>query len=167
MGLIPGSGKSPGEGHGNSLQYACLGNSKDRGALWFTVHGAAKIQIWLKRLRTHALIYKAEIVYFKIFWGESHHRMWETLCTIAPKEEKLLFVCVCDGGHSYCGCDSKLLFSCNLFWSHGCCKHWRTTWYHKRRSDGCGQKWSYVLFITFTSCISTSEVLSLLLQAPT
>ena len=31
-GLIPGWGRSPGEGHGNSLQYSCLGNSMDRGA---------------------------------------------------------------------------------------------------------------------------------------
>ena len=30
--LIPGSGKSPGEGNGNPLQYSCLENSKDRGA---------------------------------------------------------------------------------------------------------------------------------------
>ena len=32
MGLIPGSGRSPGGGHGNPLQYSCLGNPKDRGA---------------------------------------------------------------------------------------------------------------------------------------
>ena len=31
-GLIPGLGKSPGEGHGNTLQYSCLGNPMDRGA---------------------------------------------------------------------------------------------------------------------------------------
>ena len=31
MGLIPGSGRSPGEGNGNPLQYSCLGNSMDRG----------------------------------------------------------------------------------------------------------------------------------------
>ena len=31
-GLIPGSGRSPGEGHGNPLQYSCLGNPMDRGA---------------------------------------------------------------------------------------------------------------------------------------
>ena len=31
LGLIPGSGRSPGEGHGNSLQYSCLENSVDRG----------------------------------------------------------------------------------------------------------------------------------------
>ena len=39
---ISGSGRSPGEGHGNSLQYSCLGNSKDRGAWRATVHGVAK-----------------------------------------------------------------------------------------------------------------------------
>ena len=42
MGLIPGSGRSSGEGHGNPLQYSCLGNHMDRGAWWATVHGAAK-----------------------------------------------------------------------------------------------------------------------------
>jgi len=42
MGLIPGSGKSFGEGNGNFLQYSCLGNSMDRGAWRATVHGVAK-----------------------------------------------------------------------------------------------------------------------------
>ena len=32
IGLIPGSGKSPGEGHGNPFQYSCLENPMDRGA---------------------------------------------------------------------------------------------------------------------------------------
>ena len=41
-GLIPGSGRSPGEGNGNPLQYSCLENSMDRGAWGATVHGAAK-----------------------------------------------------------------------------------------------------------------------------
>ena len=36
VGLIPGSGKSPGEGNGNPLQYSCLENSMDRGAWWAT-----------------------------------------------------------------------------------------------------------------------------------
>ena len=35
----PGSGRSPGEGNGNPLQYSCLKNSMDRGAWWATVHG--------------------------------------------------------------------------------------------------------------------------------
>ena len=41
-GSIPGSGRSPGEGNGNSLQYSCLGNPMDRGAWWATVHGITK-----------------------------------------------------------------------------------------------------------------------------
>ena len=42
MGLIPGSGRSPGGGNGNPLQYSCLGNPMDRGAWQATVHGIAK-----------------------------------------------------------------------------------------------------------------------------
>ena len=38
MGSTPGSETSPGEGHGNSLQYSCLENPMDRGAWWSTVH---------------------------------------------------------------------------------------------------------------------------------
>ena len=39
---IPGLGRPPGEGNGNSLQYSCLGNLMGRGAWWATVHGVAK-----------------------------------------------------------------------------------------------------------------------------
>ena len=39
MGLIPGSGRSPGRGNGNPLQYSCLENSMDRGAWRATVQG--------------------------------------------------------------------------------------------------------------------------------
>ena len=42
VGLIPGSGRSPGGGHGNPLSYSCLGNPMDRGPWWAIVHGAAK-----------------------------------------------------------------------------------------------------------------------------
>ena len=42
LGLIPGSGRSFGEGKGNQLQYSCLENSVDRGAWWATVHGLGK-----------------------------------------------------------------------------------------------------------------------------
>ena len=40
--LIPGSGRFPGEGHGNPLQYSYLGNPMNRGAWWATVHGISK-----------------------------------------------------------------------------------------------------------------------------
>ena len=44
VGLIPGPGRSPGEGHGNPLQYSCLENPLDRGAWQATVHMVAKSQ---------------------------------------------------------------------------------------------------------------------------
>ena len=42
LGLILGSGKSPGEGNGNLFQHSCLENPKDRGAWWAILHGVAK-----------------------------------------------------------------------------------------------------------------------------
>ena len=42
MGLIPGLGRSSGEGAGNPLQYSCLRNPQDRGDWWATVHGISK-----------------------------------------------------------------------------------------------------------------------------
>ena len=53
MGLIPGSGRPPGGGHGNPFQYSCLENPMHRGAWWATVHGVAKSQTRLKWLCTH------------------------------------------------------------------------------------------------------------------
>ena len=41
-GLIPGSGRSPGGGNGNPLQYSCQENPTDIGSWWATVHGIAE-----------------------------------------------------------------------------------------------------------------------------
>ena len=49
-GSIPGSGRTPGEGNGNPLQYSCLENPMDRGAGWAIIHGVAKSQT---RLSAH------------------------------------------------------------------------------------------------------------------
>ena len=46
-GLIPGSGRSPGEGNGNPLQYSCLENPMDRGAWWATVHRTSRVRYGL------------------------------------------------------------------------------------------------------------------------
>ena len=51
-GSIPRSGRSPGGGHGNPLQYSCLENPTDRGAWQAAVHGVAKSQTQ-QRLSTH------------------------------------------------------------------------------------------------------------------
>ena len=42
VGLIPGSGRSPGEEKGNPLWYSCLGNLMDRGTFWTIVYGVTK-----------------------------------------------------------------------------------------------------------------------------
>ena len=42
LGSIPGSGRAPGEGNGNTFQYSCLENFMDREAWWATVHAVAK-----------------------------------------------------------------------------------------------------------------------------
>ena len=44
-GLIPGSGRSPGGGHGNPLQYSCLKNPMDRGVWKGTVHTVAELDM--------------------------------------------------------------------------------------------------------------------------
>ena len=59
-GSIPGSGRSPGEGNGNPLQYACLGNPMDRGAWGATVHRVTKSQTRLS-MGIHGSSH---------FWGE-------------------------------------------------------------------------------------------------
>jgi len=46
-GSIPGSGRSPGVGNGNPLQYSCLGNPMDREVWQATAHVIAKNQTWL------------------------------------------------------------------------------------------------------------------------
>ena len=53
LGSIPGLGRSPEGGHGNPLQYSCLGNPMNRGVLWAAVHGVAKSWMGLKQLSTH------------------------------------------------------------------------------------------------------------------
>ena len=50
LGSIPGSGRSPGEGNGNPLQYSCLENPMDGGAWWATVHGVTKSRTRLSDL---------------------------------------------------------------------------------------------------------------------
>ena len=52
-GSIPGLGRSPGQGHGNSPQYSCLENPMDRGAWQVMVHRVAKSWTGLKHLALH------------------------------------------------------------------------------------------------------------------
>ena len=58
-GLIPGLGRSPGEGHGNALQYSCLEYPMDKRAWQDTIHGIAQSQTRLKQLSMHVLYFTA------------------------------------------------------------------------------------------------------------
>ena len=69
-GSIPRSGRSPGEGNGNPLQYSCLKNLMDRGAWWATVHGLVNSQTWLSNTFTWIFSFKQFIhpnVYLFLF----------------------------------------------------------------------------------------------------
>ena len=73
IGSIPGSGRSPGEEHGNPFQYSCLENPLDRGIWWATVHGVTKSRTWLKQLTTWISLLNNEIYlcpkeYMSPFW---------------------------------------------------------------------------------------------------
>ena len=57
VGLIPGSGRSPGVGNGNPLQYSCLENPMDREAWWARVHGVKRVGHDRVRAYTHISTY--------------------------------------------------------------------------------------------------------------
>ena len=59
VGSIPGSGRSPGGGHGNPLQYSCLENPMGRGTWWATVHGVTKSWTQLSMPALHYLGYSS------------------------------------------------------------------------------------------------------------
>ena len=63
MGLIPGSGKSPGEGNDNPLQYSCLENAMDRGVWWATFHGVAELDT-AEHTGTHAYTCFKDLSFF-------------------------------------------------------------------------------------------------------
>ena len=68
-GLTPESGRSPGGGHGNLLQYFCCENPKDRGAWWATVHGVAKSQAhWHSATTQHRALSWFNVTY-SVSWG--------------------------------------------------------------------------------------------------
>ena len=61
-GLIPGLGRSPGEGDGNTLQYSCLENPMDIGAWWATVHGVERVRHDLATKPPHRLHESSELI---------------------------------------------------------------------------------------------------------
>ena len=87
-GSIPGSGRSPGEGNGNPLQYSCLRNPIDRGAWQATVHGVKRVGHYLATkllLRRTLATWCEELTRLKRPWcwerlkasGEGDDRGWD------------------------------------------------------------------------------------------
>ena len=76
---IPGSGRSPGKGNGNPLQYSCLGNPMDRGAWWATVHGVTRVRRNLATKPPPS--------------GEIHgKKRWEIACCVCGRQNKWVYV---------------------------------------------------------------------------
>ena len=69
LGSIPGSGRSPGEGNGNPLQYSCLENPVDRGAWWATVHGVTKSQTRLSDFTFHLFLKKKKVIRVQLLYS--------------------------------------------------------------------------------------------------
>ena len=61
-GLIPGSGRSPGEGSGSQLQYSCLGNPMDKGAWQAAVHGNTRVRYNLVTKEQQCLLYVLRLI---------------------------------------------------------------------------------------------------------
>ena len=78
--MIPGLGRSPGEGHGNPLQYSCLENSTDRGACWATVHGVTKSQTCLSD--QHLCCHKWQFIFLGVL---SWWLRWQRICLLCRR----------------------------------------------------------------------------------
>ena len=67
-GLIPGLGRSPGEGSGTPLQYSCLENPTDRGTWWAAVHGVAQSRTRLSGFTWCVSINPKLLIYSFLLW---------------------------------------------------------------------------------------------------
>ena len=70
LGLIPVSGRSPGEGNGNPLQYSCLENPMDRGAWQAIVHGVTRVghDLVTKPPNHHSFLYSPTLTSIHDYW---------------------------------------------------------------------------------------------------
>ena len=89
MSLIPGSGRSFGEGKSNSLQYSGLGNPMDKGAWWATVYGVTKSQTWLNMLTQQQFTTYFKILSKSNLLSKQSFRIWEwetplCFCVVGP-----------------------------------------------------------------------------------
>ena len=87
LGSIPGSGRSLGGGHGNSLQYSCLENPMDRGAWWPTIHGVAQSWTGLSDLhKNNAFLFYLSVPEGRGFIDSEPYSLSSS--TIGPRPEE-------------------------------------------------------------------------------
>ena len=80
-GSMPVSGRSPGGGHGNPLQYSYRENPRDRGAWWATIHAVTKSQTGLKWLSVHTLYVFCNFLFLiRHFICEVYPCWWKWKC---------------------------------------------------------------------------------------
>ena len=92
--LIPGSGRSPGEGNGILFQYSCWENPRDRGAWRATIHGVAKSHTWLN------------------IWAQHTSNILPSLTSLAPSLSLCMCVeCMCLPSSALHGCSWSFLGS--------------------------------------------------------
>ena len=119
-GSIPGSGRSPGEGHSNPLQYSCLESPMDRGARWATVHGVTKSRTRLsdshRHTHTHirvqadgrclepARISSLGKMQWQVYWAQLQlpANLMSTLCICAFSRQRIGGPTWGDNGHHQC-----------------------------------------------------------------
>ena len=133
---IPGSGRSPGGGNGNPLQYSCLENSTDRGAWWATVHGVAKSQALTEHTRTHINIYLEKGVLMDHHRGTFlGNRCFLQILTVAVLMTGLLPP---DWHKAWCTADPEIFLE-KLMATHANILAWRIPW-----TEEPGGLWSKV-----------------------
>ena len=106
------SGRSPGEGNGNLLRYACLGNAVDRGAWWATIHGITKSQTCLSththvRTHTHTHTHPGDFFFFLFFFFLLQHKFIK--CMLFLESTNLVSQIVDWRKADYCGRLTSLL----------------------------------------------------------
>ena len=122
--MIPRLGRSPGEGHGNPLQYSYLENPVHRGALWAPVHGVAKSRTRLSDSHTHTHTIYVCICIIHVYTNTPH---------LYP------FICC---GHLGCFHFSAIVNHAQLLDSRSCSKKKkrnRLLNYHRKR-PACNRK---------------------------
>ena len=133
MGLIPGSGRSPGGGHGNPLQYSCLENLMDRATWRPTVH-RLQSQTWLKPLSTHACGLVRSSLLFRGCRHVEHTAHWIVItylvifiwhCIDSSLSMRKVSVLICRFSHRACVEPGELkgIDKCLLRWIHAAISH--------------------------------------------